>query len=462
MMKLSEAARALRARVQGPDVTFKGVSTDTRTLRPGDLFIALRGENHDGHRFIAAAATAGAAATLVDAAGASEAPATLPALVVDDSRLALGRLSAHWRSQFKIPLVGLTGSSGKTTVKEMLASILRAAAVSAVGAEAAADAVLATRGNLNNDIGVPLMLLQLSPAHRYAVIEMGMNHAGEIRYLTQIACPDVALITNAGTAHIEYLGSEEAIAQAKGEIFDGLSATGVAVINADDRFAPLWREIAADKRRIQFGVEHSAEVSASYRLHEQASEIVITTPQGQASTRLQSPGLHNVRNALAAAAAAAALDLPLSIIATGLSAYSGIKGRLQRRAGVNGAQLIDDTYNANPDSVRAAIDVLAQASGTKILVFGDMGELGADAPRLHTDIGAYAKAAGIDRLLTLGELSEASTDAFGAAARHYRSIESLLDDLRAAAAPDVMMLVKGSRFMRMERIVEALTPAGKQ
>ena len=462
MMKLSEAASALHARVQGADVTFKSVSTDTRTLHPGALFIALRGENHDGHRFIAAAASAGAVATLVDAAGAGDVPAALPALIADDTRLALGRLSAHWRNRFNLPLVGLTGSSGKTTVKEMLASILRAAVVSAVGEKAAADAVLATRGNLNNDIGLPLMLLELSPVRRYAVIEMGMNHAGEIRYLTQIARPDVALITNAGTAHIEYLGSEEAIARAKGEIFEGLSASGTAVINADDRYAGLWRGIAADKRRIEFGLEHTAEVTASYRLHEQESEMVITTPQGQASTRLQSPGVHNIRNALAASAAAAALDLPVSTIAKGLAAYTGIKGRLQRKVGMNAAHVIDDTYNANPDSVRAAIDVLAHVSGRKILVFGDMGELGVDAPRLHTAIGAYAKAAGIDTLLTLGERSEASTNAFGAGARHYSSIDALIDDLRQAAAPEVTMLVKGSRFMRMERVVEALTPAAKQ
>ncbi|HET7157594.1 MAG TPA: UDP-N-acetylmuramoyl-tripeptide--D-alanyl-D-alanine ligase, partial [Burkholderiales bacterium] len=321
MMKLSEAASALHARMQGADVTFKSVSTDTRTLHPGALFIALRGETHDGHRFIAAAASAGAVATLVDATGAGDVPAALPALIVEDTRLALGRLSAHWRNRFNLPLVGLTGSSGKTTVKEMLASILRAATVSAVGEKAAADVVLATRGNLNNDIGLPLMLLELSPAHRYAVIEMGMNHAGEIRYLTQIARPDVALITNAGTAHIEYLGSEEAIARAKGEIFEGLSASGTAVINSDDRYAGLWRHIAADRRRIEFGLEHSAEVTASYRLHEQESEMVITTPQGRASTRLQSPGVHNIRNALAATAAAAALDLPVSTIAKGLAAY---------------------------------------------------------------------------------------------------------------------------------------------
>ncbi|MDB5863002.1 MAG: UDP-N-acetylmuramoyl-tripeptide--D-alanyl-D-alanine ligase, partial [Betaproteobacteria bacterium] len=234
-MHLSEAARALGAAVEGADVMLSGVSSDTRTLQGGNLFVALRGERYDGHRFLSVAASGGAAAAMVDAAGPSVAAGALPLLVVDDTRLALGRLAAHWRSRFSMPVVGLTGSSGKTTVKEMLAAILR------VAAGGAADAVLATRGNLNNDIGMPLMLLELDAAQRYAVIEMGMNHEGEIRYLTTLARPDVAVVNNAGSAHIEYLGSEEAIARAKGEIFEGMSANGTAVINADDRHAPMWR-----------------------------------------------------------------------------------------------------------------------------------------------------------------------------------------------------------------------------
>lgn len=454
MMRLSEAAPHLDARLYSGDVEFSGVSTDTRTLKPGDLFVALRGEHYDGHRFVAAAASSGAAAAIVDAAGAQEIAPRLPALVVDDTRIALGRLGAHWRSRFAIPLVGLTGSSGKTTVKEMLAAILRVAA--AGRDDEAGDTVLATRGNLNNDIGMPLMLLELAASHRYAVIEMGMNHAGEIRYLTQLAKPDVALVTNAGTAHIEYLGSEEAIAQAKGEIFEGLSAQGTAIINADDRFAPMWRELTTGRQCVDFGLQRPAAVTGSYQLHGLESEIVLKTPSGHASTRLRAAGVHNVRNALAAAAAAVALEIPVDVIAAGLARYAGIKGRLQHKSASQGAVLIDDTYNANPESVRAAIDVLAQAPAEKVLVFGDMGELGADAPRLHTEIGAYAKAAGIDRMMTLGEESARAAQAFGAGARHYAAMDELLEDARGAAQPGVTMLVKGSRFMRMERVVEAL------
>ena len=264
---------------------------------------------------------------------------------------------------------------------------------------------------------------------------MGMNHAGEIRYLSQLAAPDVALVTNAGRAHIEFLGSEEAIAQAKGEIFEGLGPAGTAVINADDRYAALWRELAAGKPRVEFGLEQPAMVTGTYRLHELDSEIVLKTPAGGAAARLRAPGVHNVRNALAAAAAAVALDIPVSTIAAGLEGYSGIKGRLQVKRGVKGAVLIDDTYNANPESVRAAIEVLAQALGRKLLVFGDMGELGPDAPQLHAEVGAYARKAGIDRMLTLGEHSARAAEAFGAGARHYLRIEELLAEIENALAP---------------------------
>jgi UDP-N-acetylmuramoyl-tripeptide--D-alanyl-D-alanine ligase len=315
--------------------------------------------------------------------------------------------------------------------------------------------VLATRGNLNNDIGMPIMLLELRPAHRYAVIEMGMNHAEEIRYLTKLAHPDVAVINNAGTAHIEFLGSEEAIARAKGEIFDGLAADGVAVINADDRYAALWRELAASRRRIEFGID-GAQVTGTYRLRATESEIVLKTPAGEAAISIGAPGLHNVRNALAAAAAAVALDVPLPVIAEGLRDYRGIKGRLQRKRAAGGATVIDDTYNANPDSVRAAIDVLAQAGGRTILVFGDMGELGADAPRLHEELGSYASRAGVHRVLALGEHAARTARAFGGGATHYERIEDLIADVQGALAPDVTVLVKGSRFMKMERVVEAV------
>ena len=450
MMMLAQAAAAIGARVQGADVEFDGVSTDTRTIKRGDLFVALRGERFDGHAFVGAASSSGAVAAMVDAAGAKEADA-VPALVVDDTRLALGRLAASWRGRFDFPLVALTGSSGKTSVKEMLAAILREAA------GGAADAVLATRGNLNNDIGVPIMLLEMRAGQRYAVIEMGMNHAGEIRYLAEMAKPDVVLVNNAGSAHIEYLGSLEAIARAKGEIFEAAPAQATAVINADDTYAPLWRELAAARRTVDFGLDAPAAVTGTYRLRDFDSEIELKTPAGSVATTIASPGLHNVRNALAAAAAAFALDVPVRTIGAGLAGYRGIKGRLQRKSGASGAVVVDDTYNANPESVRAAIDVLARCKGTRVLVFGDMGELGADAPSLHEALGIHAKNAALDRVMTLGEHSALTARAFGAGAQHYQRIEDLIGDLRRDLGGDVTVLVKGSRFMKMERVVEAIT-----
>ena len=460
MMRLSEAASVLGARVEGADARFTGVSTDTRTLKAGDLFVALRGERYDGHRFIAQAQAAGASSAMIDGGVRVALGTALPLLVVEDTRRALGELASRWRSRFALPLVALTGSSGKTTVKEMLAAILRRAVNEAATHDPAHSSVLATRGNLNNDIGVPLTLLELNPGHRYAVIEMGMNHAGEIRYLSKLAAPDVALINNAGRAHLEFLGSEEAIARAKGEIFEGLQAEGTAVINADDRYAPLWRELAANNRQIEFGIDQPAAVSASYRAGALESEIVVKALHGTATARLRAPGQHNVRNALAAAAAASALDVPVDAIAAGLERYAGIKGRLQVKPGVNGATLIDDTYNANPESTRAAIAVLAQVGGRRLLVLGDLSELGPQAPRLHAELGAYAREAGIDALVTLGEHSAQAAKAFGPGARHHECIEDLLAELECALAPEVTVLVKGSRFMRMERVVQAFAAEG--
>lgn len=463
-MPLSEAAAALGARMVGGDVVFESVSIDSRTVQPGDIFVAIRGERFDGHRFLANAARSGAVAAIVEekAIGEQDAAGVLPLILVPDTRLALGQLSAHWRSRFAIPVAALTGSSGKTTVKEMLALILGEAVDGEAQSGYGGSRVLATRGNLNNDIGVPLTLLELESRHLYAVIEMGMNHAGEIRYLTQLARPDVALVTNAGQAHLEFLGSREAIARAKGEIFEGLGTGGAAVINADDPFAAMWREIASGARIVDFGLKPDAAVSATYTLHQLESEILVTTPRGEASVLLKAPGLHNVRNALAAAAAATAVDVAPPIIAAGLSRFSGIKGRLQQRAAIRGALLIDDTYNANPESVRAAIAVIARASGRRVVVLGDMGELGADGERLHAEIGEAARVAGVERLLTFGELSAHAAEAFGEGARHFTRLEDLLAELENALAPQVTVLVKGSRFMRMERVVKAFALDGEE
>jgi UDP-N-acetylmuramoyl-tripeptide--D-alanyl-D-alanine ligase len=451
MMRLSEAAIATHGQVVGEDVMFTSVGTDSRALAPGQLFIALQGEKFDGHVYASQTLEQGAVAVLVS----SLQDGVSPALQVQDTRQALGELASYWRGKFTIPLAAITGSSGKTTVKEMLASILRAEAGDA-------EAVLATQGNLNNDIGLPLTLLKLREQHRYAVAEMGMNHIGEISYLSKIGRPTVALINNAGTAHIEYLGSVEAIARAKGEIFEGMAADGVAVINTDDPFEPLWRMLSAPRQIITFGLEHTADVSADYKLEADGSWLNLKTPQGNLALRLPAAGLHNVRNALAATAVALAMGASLQSVEQGLTGFAGVKGRLQQKAGLHGTRVIDDTYNANPVSMKAAIDVLAAQSGEKLLVLGDMGELGTQAPLLHAEIGAYAKQAGLNGLYVLGDLSREMVSAYGSGARHYDTPEALVADLVQRMSTNTVVLVKGSRFMRMERVVALITAENKE
>lgn len=442
-MRLHEAASALQATATGPDVAFGVVATDSRNLPPGALFVALRGERFDGHAYAARALELGAAAVMVEA---SAKLGLAPAIVVPDSRLGLGRLAAWHRHRMPARVAAITGSNGKTTVKEMLAAIL--------AAEAGESAVLATRGNFNNEIGMPLTLLRLTPEHRYAVLEMGMNHAGELDYLSHLAEPDVALINNALRAHLEGLGSVEAVARAKGEIYAGLKPDGVALVNADDAHAGLWHKLAGGRRVVTFGLD-AGDIRGESECLPDASKLVLHTPAGRVATRLSVPGLHNVRNAVAAAALAHVLDIPLASIADGLARFAGVKGRLQVHLCILGARLIDDTYNANPDSVTAAIAVLAAQPGTRLLVLGDMGELGADAASLHREIGATARAAGIDRLLCLGEMSVEAAAAFGPGAMHFERIEELLAEIEVALGPDVTVLVKGSRFMKMERVVQS-------
>jgi UDP-N-acetylmuramoyl-tripeptide--D-alanyl-D-alanine ligase len=425
------------------------VSTDSRAIQPGDLFVALRGEKFDGGAFAARALELGAAGVVLDR---TQAPEITSAIRVDDTRLALGRLAAAWRSRFEIPVVAITGSNGKTTVKEMLGAILRLEA----GSD---DAVLATEGNLNNDIGLPLMLLRLRETHQYAVLEMGMNHAGEIDYLTRLASPNVAVVNNALTAHIGFLGSVENIARAKGEIFNGLSDAGIAVFNADDPNAGIWRDANARHCVIDFGLSSTPVVRGHYASHPSGAALTLHLPDGEFDVALQVPGAHNVMNALAAAATAFALDVSHRSIVAGLSSFHGVKGRLQRKPGLHGAAFIDDTYNANPDSVKAALAVLAQQPGKKLLVLGDMGELGEDAAAMHQDIGCAARAAGVDRLLALGDMTKENVGAFGAGAMHFERIEELLAELENALAPATTVLVKGSRFMQMERVVNSFTEA---
>jgi UDP-N-acetylmuramoyl-tripeptide--D-alanyl-D-alanine ligase len=444
MMRLSEAAAMLGVPFSGPDADVLRVSTDSRSIRPGDLFIALRGDKFDGGAFAAQALQQGAVGVVLDRA---QAPDIGAALRVDDTRLALGKLAAAWRQRFDIPVVAITGSNGKTTVKEMLAAILRVEA----GLD---DAVLNTEGNLNNDIGLPLMLLRLRQSHQFVVLEMGMNHAGEIDYLTRLARPEVAVVNNALSAHIGFLGSVENIARAKGEIFNGLTDAGIAVFNADDAHAWLWREANARRCVVEFGLRQPAKVSGQYRSGAFGSALTLTLPNATLDIALQVPGEHNVMNALAAAAAAFSLDVSHRSIVAGLSGFTGVKGRLQRKPALHGSTFIDDTYNANPDSVKAALAVLAQQPGKKVLVLGDMGELGDDAAAMHAQIGLAARVAGVDRLLALGELTKESVAAFGAGAMHFERIQELLAELENALNPDTTVLVKGSRFMQMERVVQ--------
>ena len=444
MMRLSEAALATRGQLIGADVEFCCVRTDSRAIKKGQLFVALQGENFDGHEYAAQSLEQGASAVLV-----SKASNVSPAVVVEDTRLALGDLASHWRAKFDMPVVAITGSNGKTTVKEMLAAILKVAT--------ADDAsVLATQGNLNNDIGLPMTMLNLGKQHRYAVLEMGMNHTGELSYLSNLAKPNVALVNNAGTAHIGELGSLEAIANAKGEIFEGLADGGTAIINADDVFANLWKNLASKHQQVTFGLKAKADVTAKYELHAASSDLELIAPNGTVKFTLPAPGLHNVSNALAAASAALALNVLLENIATGLSNFAGVKGRLQTKQGFAGAKVIDDTYNANPMSMKAAIDVLKASAGQRIFVMGDMAELGADAASMHAEIGAYAKTAGIEKFYALGELTKNAVTAFGANAMHFGTVEALAESLKSIMNAETTVLVKGSRSMRMERVVDAI------
>ncbi|MDP1735283.1 MAG: UDP-N-acetylmuramoyl-tripeptide--D-alanyl-D-alanine ligase [Sulfuritalea sp.] len=453
MMTLHEAAHAIAARVQGADAGFSGVSTDSRSIAAGELFVALKGENFDGHAYVSEVLARGAAGALVSQEFADAHP-DLPLIGVSDTRLALGALAAEWRGRFAIPLLGITGSNGKTTVKEMCAAILRAQ-------YGAADSVLATVGNLNNDIGVPLTLLKLRASHRAAVIEMGMNHAGEIDYLTRLAVPTVALVNNAQRAHLEGLGTVQNVALAKGEIFVGLATDGIAVFNADDAQVDIWRELARDRRRVTFGIDQPADVRGQFAGHGLGSELELATPWGAFKATLAVPGLHNARNACAAAAATLAAGASVAAVRDGLAGFAGVKGRLQRRDGRKGALVVDDSYNANPDSIRAAIDVLASVPGKRIFVMGDMGEAGAAAGQFHDEVGGYAKSHGIDRLFCLGEMSVAAARNFGEGGQHFSRLDELVRTLQSELDPQTTVLVKGSRFMRMERVVDAIVEEDK-
>ncbi len=445
MMTLSAAARILQGSLAGRDAEFLGVSSDTRKLARGDLFVALIGPSFDGHNFLGEALRAGAAGALVS----RRTDTPLPAVVVSDTRLALGALAAHWRGLFSLPLIAVTGSNGKTTVKGMLASIM-----SETGSG------IATQGNLNNDIGAPLTLLRLREGDKYAVVEMGMNHPGEIDYLTHLARPTIALITNAAEAHLAGLGSVEAVARAKGEIFAGLDENGVAVINADDRYAAYWRSLVGNRRQISFGLRSAADVGADYRLDATGSALRLKTSQGETDVRLTVLGRHNVMNALAAVAASMAAGATLSHVKKGLEKLQPTAGRLELKAGMNDASILDDTYNANPASLAAGMEVLKDFERERVLVIGDMAELGDAAPEVHRRMGELARKMGINRLFAIGELTRMTVQGFGAGAVHVDSHDSLVDALRRVMHSNMVILVKGSRVMHMEQVVRGISRGG--
>lgn len=444
-MTLAQAATVLGGELRGSDVKFLNVCTDSRTLKSGDLFVALRGERYDGHDFVAKAAAAGAVAALIDRVHVQ--PAPLPVAAVDDTTVALGALAAHWRLQFSIPMIAVAGSNGKTTVKEMIAACLRM--------HYGDQSVLATRGNLNNHIGLPLTLLTLRAAHRVGVVEVGMNHPGETAELAKIAAPTVAVINNAQREHQEFMRSVADVAEEHASLIAALPRDGIAVINADDDHAGVWRKTAGTRTVRDFGFDAKAAVSAGCELQAASSRLKVRTPEATAAFDLPLAGEHNARNALAAIAAATAAGATLESCIRALGVFSAVKGRLQIKRGLQSARLIDDTYNANPDSVRAAIDVLARAPGRKLLVLGDMGEVGTQGRDFHIEIGNYARDRGIDALYAMGELAIHAVRAFGEGGRHYVAIEALLVDVGAALAPQVTVLVKGSRFMQMERVVRS-------
>jgi len=448
MMDTATAAGAVGGSVIGASVPIRRVTTDTRDLVPGDLFVALRGERFDGHDFVERALASGAAAALVARVRASSLHGNL--IAVDDPLRSLGTLAAFWRDRFDIPVAVVAGSNGKTTTKEMIASIFRAA----VGA----DAVAATPGNFNNAIGLPLAILALRASHRLAVFEIGMNNRGETRELAAIAQPTIAVVTNAQREHQEFMRSVDEVAAEHADVVVALRAPGRAVLNADDPRVATWREAAAQVGAavVTFGIDRAADVTARYTPHRDGSVLALSTPAGSAHALLHVPGRQMVENALAATSAAHTAHVPLSAILQGLEAFRPVRGRLASATTAAGVHVIDDSYNANPYSVRAAIYVLAERPAPRVLVLGDMGEVGDAVPAFHREIGAYARQAGIERLVTVGTLAREAADAFGESAVHFASVDALVRDFGTALAAGTTVLVKGSRFMRMERVVAVL------
>jgi UDP-N-acetylmuramoyl-tripeptide--D-alanyl-D-alanine ligase len=443
---LSEIAEIIGGQLQGEDLAVAAVSIDTRTLQPSQLYVAIKGDNFDGNDFVNQAEQAGAGAAIVHAG----AHVSVAHIVVADTRLALAKLAGVWRSKAKVKVVGITGSNGKTTVKEMTAAIL-----------AVAGDTLYTKGNLNNDIGVPLTLLRITDQHRYAVIEMGANHHGEIAYTSRYVQADVVILNNAGAAHLQGFGSLDGVAKAKSEIIETLKTDGVAIINRDDVYFDYWLGVAGARKTLSFGVDSRADVRAVNIHGEIRDNIFVTTftllsPQGEIEISQYLAGQHNVKNALAAAAAALALGLSLDQIAKGLASIKPVTGRLQPLLSRLGNIIIDDTYNANAASLRVGLDVLANCPGQRWLVLGMFGELGPDSAKLHEDLAPLIKASGVQRLLAVGEDCQHTVAAFGAGASYYAQQTELIAALQQELTGAETILIKGSRAQRMENVVATL------
>lgn len=443
-LMLSEAALAVNGRLLGNDCQFSGVSTDSRNVQPGELFVALTGPNFDGHEFVNDAVSKGVAGVLVS----KQVESGVPQLVVNDTLQALGQLAAAWRKQFSIPVIAVTGSNGKTTVKEMITSILTQQ-----------GAVLSTRGNLNNEIGVPLTLLQLNSGHERAVIEEGASHPGDIAYLTRLVQPTVSVVTNASGAHLEGFGTVDAVARTKGEIYEYLADDGVAVINADDSFSSLWRSLAKGREVITFGMEFDADVRGSLQPMDdnRINRLVVSMEGEELSVMLPLAGRHNAMNALAAVAVTRSIGVPFAVIKKGLESLKPIPGRLQWVNAIKGARILNDTYNANPASLAVALNVLGSCQGDRYLALGDMAELGSEAQSYHQQAGRQARVSGVHRLYAVGEYSRHAVEAFGDQGCYFTGQEQMVDRLREDLNENVTLLVKGSRSSHMEKVVDALT-----
>jgi UDP-N-acetylmuramoyl-tripeptide--D-alanyl-D-alanine ligase len=444
---LQDAAQAAGGRLIGEDRPYGLVATDSRTLPAGALFVALRGPKFNGTDFVAAAHERGAVGALVER---SVADVPLPQIEVPDALKGLQRLGAAWRENFSIPIVGVAGSNGKTTAKEMTAAIL-----------SRRGPCMATQGNLNNHIGVPVTLMRLETSHRGAVIEMGANRVGDVAELVGLSRPTVGLVTNAGAEHLEGFGDLDGVARGEGEMLSGLAAEAAAIINADDAYADYWRGVAATRRVTTFGLRPGADFTAAQIVQaiergEFATRFTLKCPLGERAVLLKAGGAHNISNALGAAAAAAAAGASLEDIALGLAEFRAVSGRLQLKPGLRDSWIIDDSYNANPSSVRAGLDVLRTLSGAAWLVLADMAELGEHTSDSHAELGRYARDCGVKRLFAFGPESSRAVETFGSGGEWFADVDSLIRRLQAEIAPGVTVLIKGSRVNRLERVVQAL------